>query len=122
MVWVDAVNLEQELSKAIETFNWSLADSICNRIIERINREASLFPDDIAKKLSKKSRKKRQFHSMALLAEALIHSGHQSSEIRRQYEQGLIDQGIMTAPRLALQSIIQNFQGEKSEEVEARDL
>jgi hypothetical protein len=59
---------------------------------------------------------------MTRLAEALLQSGLRTPQIRRQYAQALIDQGILAAGEMVLQSVIQDFQGIKGEELEARGL
>jgi hypothetical protein len=67
-------------------------------------------------------RRKGRFRSMTLLAEALLQSGLRTPQVRRQYAQGLIDQGLFLAAEQVLQSIINDPQGVAREEMEARGL
>jgi len=122
MAWDNIGEVEGQLSDALTQFNWSEVAAICRQLIGRINSEETQLPERDAKRLLQKLRRKRQFQQMALLAEALIQSGQRSPQIRRQYAQALIDQGILTAPEVVLQAIIQDSQGVIGEEMEARGL
>jgi hypothetical protein len=122
MPWKDTAQLESKLKRALDVFDWPEAESICSEIIERSRTDPELFPETSAKRLMQSLRRKRRFALMALLAEALLQSGLRTPQIRRQYAQGLIDQGILAAGEMVLQSIIQDSQGIKGEELEARGL
>jgi Trypsin-like peptidase domain/MAP3K TRAFs-binding domain len=122
MPWKDTAQLESKLKRALDAFDWPEAESICSEIIERSRTDPALFPETSAKRLMQSLRRKRRFALMALLAEALLQSGLRTPQIRRQYAQGLIDQGILAAGEMVLQSVIQDAQGIKGEELEARGL
>lgn len=122
MSWNDAAQLESKLTGALNAFNWSEAEEICREIIERINTAPDLFPEPSAKRLMQSLRRKRRFHLMTLLAEALLQSGLRTPQVRRQYAQALIDQGVLAAGEMVLQTIIQDPMGIKGEELEARGL
>ncbi|MGB8508671.1 MAG: serine protease [Pyrinomonadaceae bacterium] len=109
MSWSDFAVIEKALSDALETFNWPVAETICAALIERINTEADLLPEAAAKRLLQKLRRKRRFRLMTLLAEALIRSGQNTAQVRRQYAQALIEQGVLAfAPEQVLTSILQD--------------
>jgi hypothetical protein len=122
MPWKDTPQLESKLKRALDAFNWPEAESICIEIIKHIRTEPELFPETSAKRLMHSLRRKRRFGLIALLAEGLLQSGLRTPQIRRQYAQALIDQGILAAGEMVLQSIIQDAQGIKGEELEARGL
>jgi hypothetical protein len=122
MSWEDAAQLESKLNQALRDFNWQKADEICRELIERIRKETDTLPEVSAKRLMFFLRRKRRYGLMTQLAEALLQSGLRTQQVRRQYAQALIDQGIMAAGEMMLHSIIQEPQGIKSEELEARGL
>jgi tetratricopeptide (TPR) repeat protein len=122
MPWKDAAKIESKLKRALDAFDWPEAEKICSEIIERIKTDPELFPEISAKRLMQDLRRKRRFALIRRLAEALLQSGLRTPQIRRQYAQSLIDQGILAAGEMVLQSIIQDAQGIKGEELEARGL
>lgn len=122
MSWDDATQLEVKLNVALNAFNWPEVETISSSILERIKTEPEQLPESSARRFMQSLRRKRRFHLMTLLAEALLQSGLRTPQIRRQYAQALIDQGMLAAGELILQSIIQDPQGIKAEELEARGL
>jgi hypothetical protein len=122
MPWDDAAQLETELNRALDSFDWQKADAICEELIQRISVEPSQLPETSARRLLDSFRRKSRFRSMTLLAEALLQSGMRMSQVRRQYAQGLIDQSMFLAAEQVLQSIIQDPQSVEREVLEARGL
>lgn len=122
MPWKDAQRYEADLGKSLNDFNWAKAADVCDELIARLPKEPELLPEVTAKSLMYSLRRKRQYSLMTRLAEALLQSGLRTQQIRRQYAQALIDQGIFAAAEMVLQSIIQEPQGVKVEELEARGL
>jgi hypothetical protein len=122
MPWDDAVQLETSLPQLLDAFNWPEADELCDKLISRIHTDAELIPERTAKTLLQSLRRKRRFACMTQLCEALLQSGLRTPQIRRQYAQALIDQGVLAAAEMILQSIIQDPQGIKGEELEAHGL
>lgn len=122
MTWNDVALLESELRHALNSFNWIEAETICAGIIGRIKSDPELIPESSARRLLQYLRRKRCFQLMTALAEALLQSGLQTPQIRRQYAQALIDQGALTAAEMILQFIIHESHGAKEEELEARGL
>lgn len=122
MSWNDDAQFETEMKRLLDTFNWPKADELCQEIIVRINKDGELFPELTARRLLQSLRKKRRFGWMTQLAEALLQSGLRTPQVRRQYAQALIDQGILAAAEMILQSIIHDSQAIEGEKLEARGL
>lgn len=122
MPWNDAAALETRLRVALDSFDWPTGEVISHELLTRIRSSKELIPESTAKTVLYNLRRKQCFSLMAMLAEAMIKSGLQSPQIRRQYAQALIDQGNLEAPEPILQSIIQDSQGITGEEYEARGL
>lgn len=122
MPWDDAAQYESKLNRALQEFDWSRAEEICKDIIDRIKTDANQIPEATARRFMYSLRRKRRFGLMTQLAEAILQSGVRTQQVRRQYAQALIDQGVLAAGEMVLQSIIQEPQGIKREESEARGL
>jgi hypothetical protein len=122
MAWDDAPPFEKDLKAVLDRFDWSGAAEICDSLVRRIQEEPEVLPVDRAKKCLSLLRRKRLFRLVTQLAEALLASGQRTPLIRRQYAQALIDRGILVAPELVLQSILQDSQLDQGEEKEARGL
>src|SRR5712692_567316 len=122
MPWGDVVQIESRLKLALESFDWPEATAICKEIVDQIKTDPELLPESSAKRLMNSLRRKRRFQLMTKLAEALLQSGLRTPQIRRQYAQALIDQGVLAAGEMVLQTIIQDPMGIKGEELEARGL
>jgi hypothetical protein len=122
MAWTDAPQFEARLNRALRDFNWSEAGAIVAEIRGRLRVEPELLPERSAKILLQALRGKRQFTLMSGLAEDLLQSGLRTPQVRRQYAQALIDQGVLAAAEMVLQSIVHDPQGIKGEELEARGL
>lgn len=122
MSWNDLEQIEDDLTKALTSFNWQLAEAICQKLIIKIYQEPDVFPESAAKRLLSKLRRKRLFHLMSLLAEAIIRSGQNHAQVKRQYAQSLIDEGLFSGAELFLQAMIQDTSVSKAEETEARGL
>lgn len=118
----ELAKIESELTEALTSFNWSVAEEICRKLIDKIYEQSDAFPETASKRLLSKLRRKRRFRLMSLLGEAIMRSGQTHPQIQRQYAQSLIDQGILSAAELVLQSIIQNSHSHKNEIIEAYGL
>src|SRR5262245_50335850 len=121
MSWTDAAQFETRLKLALNSFDWPEVDTICREVIERVNGATDLLPELTAKRFLQDLRSKRRFKCITDLAEALLQSGLRTPQVRRQYAQALIDQGLLAAPEMILQSVVQDAKG-KREEIEARGL
>lgn len=122
MPWDDVVKYETRLDEALEEFNWSTVEEVCNEIIDRIKTEPDVIPEESASALMHSLRRKRRFRLMTQLAEAMIQSGLSMPQVRRQYGQALIEQGMLTVAEPVLQSILYDPQLTETEQLEARGL
>lgn len=122
MPWDDAAQVEADLNRALDSFNWQGADALCEELARRVLADASPLPERSARRIMRSLRRKSRFRSMTQLGAALLQSGVRTPEVRRQYAQGLIDQGMFYPAEQELQSIIQDPQGVSREVAEARGL
>jgi Trypsin-like peptidase domain/Tetratricopeptide Repeats-Sensor len=86
----------RDLEGALDTFHWGCAESLSRRLAGEIRAARTLQTDDVLT-IVKRLRKKRQFRSVALIADALFESHVISEEAARQYAQALTDSGYLTA-------------------------
>ena len=121
MSWNDPA-LRTTLNQALNKFKWREVGELCQQTVARIKSEPSTIDDRLAKDLLSMLRRKRQFASMAQLAEAMLRSGLNTFVVRRQYAQSLIDQGVLTPAELLLQSVVQQAQENSLDYREARGL
>ena len=122
MGWSDTQEIQQQLDAALSEYQWQAASRVCDRLIQRIHQEKTPCPDVDAKAVLALLRRKRQFALIVRVAEAFIRSGQQSSQVRRQYAQALIEQRILLAPEPFLQSLAAEPLGDGSEVAEAHGL
>jgi tetratricopeptide (TPR) repeat protein len=121
-VWSDAAQLVNNLSDELGSFEWTAADSVCSKLIDRLNNSVEPFPEDPAKQILSRLRRKRQFRMMELVADALIRSGQSSPQVRRQYAQAMIDQGNLTSAEMVLNSLLADSKTPTWERAEANGL
>ncbi|HKG61833.1 MAG TPA: serine protease [Pyrinomonadaceae bacterium] len=122
MSWEDAAQLESELKRALDAFDWQGAAGICNQIIARIKKSSEPIPDKTARLLMARLRRKRRFTLMRQIAGAIIESGVTSPQVRRQYAQALIDDGCLDEAENVLNAIVEDRMTAAGEIMEARGL
>src|SRR6185295_13966671 len=122
MSWEDAAQLESQLKRALEAFDWHGAAGICNDVIDRIKKSKEQIPEKTARLLLTRLRRKRRFTLMRPLAEAIIASGVISAQVRRQYAQALIEDGYLDDAEKVLNAIVADPMTMAGELVEARGL
>ena len=122
MAWDDLGDLEYQLQLALQRFDWEAADQTCRIIIDRLPGETAPFPAQTARALLQALRRKRRFAAMGLLAEAFLESGLRTAQIRRQYGQALIDQGMLSGAEPYLRELIQDSETSVAEQAEAHGL
>ena len=96
MTTEDWEELALDVAVALQTFDWTRSDALCERISAAIRKDparATAPVDRILKRL----RRKRRFQSIALLADALFESGVASAESGVQYAQALTDSRYLSA-------------------------
>jgi hypothetical protein len=121
MSWTKIAQTEQDLSAALNAFNWASSAEIVESLIADISSQPELFPERAAKSILGKLRRKRRLSLMARFAEALLQSGQNAAVIRRQYAQALIDLGYLTPAERLLAQLVDEAKG-TVEEHEARAL
>ncbi len=110
------------LNVACAEFNSAFAEDICDGLIAYVYSSIRPFPLDVAKDILKIIRKRRYFSMMSRIADAFLRAGLDDAQIKRQYAQALIDQG-MAFPALVILREIQGSQRRNSQEwAEARGL
>src|SRR6187401_1905885 len=95
--WTTASATVDAVATALNSFDWTGATAICDRLAADLRAAREPFPKQDATWLLRALRRKRQFAPMALVAEALIDSGRDDADIRTYHAQALIDQGQFTA-------------------------
>lgn len=123
MSWNPA-EFRKKLAKSLESFDWEGSDALCRELIAHLSErsKADPYPAEEARRILQMLRKKRRFASMQNVAEALIENVDDALQIRRQYAQSLIDAGNTTNALLKLESLIEDTEGDPSENAEARGL
>lgn len=122
MAWDDLGDLEDKLHLALQRFDWEAADETCRKIIDRLPGETAPFPVQTARTLLQALRRKRRSAAMRLLAETFLESGLFTAQIRRQYSQALIDQGMLSGAEPYLREIIRDPETSVAEQAEAHGL
>lgn len=122
MAWDDVEKIEGQLKAALDQFDWPSSDAICKGIIDRLPNEAVLYPERSAKRVMQMLRRKRRFAAMGLVAEALLQNGLTTAQVRRQYAQAQIEQGMLNGAERELQSLLNEPQTNVTEKAEARGL
>jgi hypothetical protein len=121
MPWNDP-DFRSRLVAALNGFNWPKVEDLCKEITDKIKSQTEVMEERFAKDLLFLLRRKRQFVLITQLAEVMLRSGLNTLLVRRNYAQALIDQGNLTPAEIVLQSIINDAQNNKTEEMEARGL
>src|SRR5262245_892299 len=122
MGWGDLPGFELDLAGALETFDWARADELCRQLAARLRSEPAPLPEDRARSILQRLRRKRRFDSMALVADALSTYSQVSSGIRLQYAQALIERGYLVPAEQMLRSIVGSATPSSFEDIEARGL
>lgn len=111
-----------ELVHALDTFNHKRVKQLCGDLVEYLRGSSQPYPIAAAKRILNQLRRKRHLLEMRVVADALIQAGTDSSQIRRQYAQALIDQGDVTAALAVLREVSADPATESTEAAEARGL
>jgi hypothetical protein len=122
MAWDDLPGFELDLSGALETFDWARADELCRQLAARLRSEPAPLPEDRARSILQRLRRKRRFDSMALVADALSAYGQVSPGVRLQYAQALIERGYLVPAEQMLRSILGTAAPSSFENAEVRGL
>ncbi len=118
----ELIELEKLLGKALQEYDWTAANGVCDQIIEDIYKSDEPFSVAAGKRLLSGLRRKGRFQLMSGLAEAIIGSGQIHPQIKRQYAQSLIDQGFLSAAKLVVKEIQRDPELSPAETLEASGL
>jgi hypothetical protein len=121
MNWDDAADIQQQLTSALNSFDWQRAARMVGDLVSRIRYEAEPLPDDFAQFALSALRHKRQTQLVAELAEAMVQAGNRTSRLPLQYAQALIELGLLMPAERLLQSLLADVKG-TPEEYEVRGL
>ena len=108
--------LKKELDKTAEAFERDAVDELCSQLITHLSQAVKPYPLKDAKEIMKQLRKKRMFALMQRVADALMQSGQDAYEIRRQYAQSLIEQNSLTAASAVLDALVSDTETDQARE------
>jgi hypothetical protein len=113
-----------QLNEKVERFDQKGVAALCRELIAHLEQRPAddPYPTGEAKAVLKLLRSKRWFDLMQNVAEALIGKVENSLQIRRQYAQSLIDQGVMPDALAVLDELIPDTAADPPENAEARGL
>src|SRR5262249_39266047 len=120
--WQDPSEGERKLAEALNTFDWSTVRELTESLIAQLAYDPSKFNDPSARRLLSRLRNKKRFGEMTRVAEAFLQAGTRGHQVRRQYAQALIDQGIFHAAELVLREILSDSAAPAQELDEAQGL
>ena len=101
----DYAELVERVASAAKKFDRPAVSSACAELLEHIANEDEPPPAGPIKRILSALRNKRYFDLMERVADAAIQSGQNDPIVRRQYAQGLIDQGSITAALTVLTAL-----------------
>jgi len=122
VVWKDSPELVLTLSELLSSFDWAQAQTVCEKLIDRLRVAEAPLPQAPARQMLTLLRRKRRFDMMAQLAKALLDTGQDAPIIRRQYVQALIETNRLNEARAELNTIVADSGIPRSEKAEARRL
>ncbi|MCC6590534.1 MAG: DNA/RNA non-specific endonuclease [Bryobacterales bacterium] len=119
----DIAQFISDLDAALSTFDWKQVSELSRKLAGICHTLSPLpFEEPDARRVLSALRGKRRFEDMVCVAEAFLRAGIGSAQIRRQYAQALIDQGIYTAAESVLRSLLADPNTPAAERREAQGL
>lgn len=100
-----ASQFNENLSKALESFDRVTVGELCNRLISHLRERDDPYPADHSKTILGQLRGKRYFDLMQVVADALIQNGQIDAKVYRQYAQSQLDLGNLTAAISTLENL-----------------
>ena len=112
------------LARSLETFDKARATSLCHDLLAHLRVRTAPYPPEHASRILGLLRRKRRFHDILEIADALIQQGSESARIRHLYAQALIDIGRISAGIDTLSQLERRCldSGDEAELAEARGL
>ena len=118
--WEDSV--VGELEQYFRAFDHQAVAELCERLIRHVRHSDEIFPERQAKQVLSLLRRRRCLDLLLTVADALIQSGQDAPQMRRQYAQALIDQGAYMAAQSVLDAVKIDPRCDETERAEARGL
>ena len=122
MTWVKADRYVERIGRSCSRYDQVRARAWCDVVLHRLRKSSEPFPERAGGKLLSMLRRHRYFDEMMRLAEAMIQSDRASVVVRRQYAQGLIEVGHLSAARVFLEALITDTSNNPRENAEAYGL
>jgi hypothetical protein len=121
MAWDQGEFLER-LRLTVDRFDREGAARLCNTWVAELHQGAVLA-EGVGRKVLALLRRKAWFDQMETVADALLFTGQDDAQIRRQYAQALIDQEKLTAAVYVLEGLVERTAAtDPQENAEARGL
>ncbi len=120
--WQDLSAGESQLRAALNTFDWATVQDLTQSLIRQISNDPTRLDAPSAKRILSALRNKRRFAQMTRVGDSFIQAGVNAHQVRRQYAQALIDQGVYYAAELVLRSILADSTAPAIEREEAQGL
>lgn len=115
--------LEVRLARAVSEADGQAVEAVTGELIDDIRGSSKPYSDKAAHALLGQLRGIREFGLMQQMSDALIQSGQDSFQVRRQYAQSLLDQGNITSAIDALNKLAKDAKGrDRREHLEAQGL
>jgi hypothetical protein len=112
----------ERLRLTVDRFDREGAARLCNELVAELHKGAVLG-EGVGRKVLASLRRKGWFEQMETVADALLFTGQDDAQIRRQYAQALIDQGKLTAAVYVLEGLAERTVAtDPQENAEARGL
>jgi V8-like Glu-specific endopeptidase len=102
----DYADLVDRINRTTREFASEAAARACEELVERIGASREPAPPAPVRKVLSLLRNKRYFAPMERVAAAAMASGQHDPQVRRQYAQGLIDQGSLTTALKVLADLV----------------
>ncbi len=112
---LNALEFRKNLEEDVNKFDREAAAARCNQLVSHLSESVESYPEEEAIAVLDLLRRKRMFALMQNVADALVQSGQDTYQIRRQYAQSLIDQGNITAANAVLDALISDTGADLSE-------
>jgi V8-like Glu-specific endopeptidase len=119
---MDQIQFLQELTAALDAYAWEQAAALADRMVEHLYGSDAGIPTESARSVLKHLRRKRRFHLMRRVADALIQCRPFDPQIQRQYAQAALDLGDLTAALAVLNDLLVSTGLTAEEKAEAEGL
>jgi len=120
-MWDQGAFLEK-LRLTVDRFDREGAARLCGELVAELH-QGTVLGEGVARKALSLLRRKAWFEQMETVSDALLFTGQDDAQIRRQYAQALIDQNKLTAAVYVLEGLVERTAAaDPQENAEARGL